>query len=47
MRAPGSPLPSAKGERSARARNYIRARWNIPADDVKHRKEKPPKAFVV
>jgi len=41
-----SPL-SQRGEERARARNYIRARWNIPADDVKHRKEKPPKAFVV
>ena len=38
--------PRSKG-RGARAPNHIRARWNIPADDVKHRKEKSPKAFVV
>jgi hypothetical protein len=27
-----------------RARNHIRARWNIPADNVKHRKEKGPES---
>jgi len=41
-----SPMHKGRGERE-RTRKYIRARWNIPADDVKHRKEKPPKAFVV
>ena len=52
LRACSEPLtsilsPCIRGEERERTRKYIRARWNIPADDVKHRKEKPAKAFVV
>ena len=37
------PLPNGRGEKTAQ--NLLS--WNVGADDVKHRKEKPPKAFVV
>jgi len=31
----------------AHATPNLVGRWTVGADDVKHRKEKPPKAFVV
>jgi hypothetical protein len=37
-----SPL---EGEARKSARNV--SSWNVGSDDVKHRKAKPPKAFVV